>query len=202
MRIIATIATIAAATFTQAYGQDAGKVMTGYSTMDYEAGYMESSFDGKVEKMTEGVKIILKSDDPSKPPLPISSREVSFTWPEKGGNQPSKIILEGKVVVEHPEASVHAEKAEWDFEKGLLTFTGSPVMKSPKMPDGIEAQKVVLNFNDGRVQVFGGHAKNARITGLNDAKTDGKANAKPDGKADAKSQEKAPAKDSEPAKKP
>ena len=151
-------------------GKDGGNVVSGYSSMDYKAGYMESSFDGKIEKMSDGVKITLKSDDAAKKPLPITSREVKFSWPEKGGSQPSKIVIEGKVVVEHPDASVHAEKAEWDFEKGILTFTGSPVMKSPKMPDGIEAQKVVLNFNDGRVQVYGGRAHNARIAGIGEGK--------------------------------
>ena len=146
--------------------------MGSYTIMDYEAGYMVSSFDGKIDTMSDGVKITLRSEDPAKKPVPISANQVKFTWPAAagGGNRPVSILLEGKVVVEHPEASVRAEKAEWDFDKGLLTFTGSPVMSSAKMPDGIEAQKVVLDFNTGRVQVYGGHGHNVRLVGMGEEK--------------------------------
>lgn len=167
---ILAMSAVMAGLLAQAPATEAAKPMSGYTMMDYAGGYMELSFEGKVDTMSDGVKITLRSEDPEKKPLPITARSVKFNWPEKGGDQPSSIVLEGKVVVEHPEASVHAEKAEWDFEKGVLTFTGSPSMKSPKMPDGIDAEKVVLNFSDGRVRVFGGRAHNVRLTGLNDAK--------------------------------
>ena len=174
MITILAVSAVVAGLFAQAPAPETAKPMSGYTIMDYEAGYMESSFDGKIDTMSDGVKITLRSDDPAKKPLPITARQVKFHWPEKGGNQPSRIVLEGKVVVDHPDANVRAEKAEWDFEKGILTFTGGPVMKSPKMPDGIEAEKVVLNFNDGRVQMYGGRAHNARLVGMGEDKEAGK----------------------------
>jgi hypothetical protein len=170
MRIILAVSAMAAALLSQTPGPQAGKTMSGYTLMDYEAGYMDSSFDGKIDTMSDGVKITLRSEDPAKKPLPITARQVKFFWAENGAKEPARIVLEGKVVVEHPEANVQAEKAEWDFEKGILTFTGSPVMRSPNMPDGITAQKVVLNFNDGRVQVYGGRAHNARLGGMGEDK--------------------------------
>lgn len=170
MKIILVVSAMAAALLSQTSGPQAGKTMSGYTIMDYEWGVMDLSFDGKIDTMSDGVKITLRSEDPAKKPLPITARQVKFFWPENGGNQPSRIVLEGKVVVEHPEANVQAEKAEWDFEKGILTFTGSPVMRSPRMPEGITAQKVVMNFNDGRIHIDEGRAHNVRLGGMGEAK--------------------------------
>jgi hypothetical protein len=113
--------------------------------------------------MTDGVRISLRSENPELKPIPIVANKMKFTWPEKGGKRPSRIVLEGKVVIDHPQANVRADKADWDFEKGILTFTGSPVMKSPQVPEGIEAQKIVLNFNGDRFEVYGGRAKEIHL---------------------------------------
>ena len=170
MTALLVISALAAALLAQAPAPPAADSMGSYTTMDVEFGNMFLSFDGKIDSMTDGVKITLHSDDPAKKPVPISANQAKFTWPQGGGDRPSNILLEGKVVVEHPEVNVRAEKAEWDFDKGLLTFTGSPVMSSAKFPDGIEAQKVVLDFNTGRVQVYGGHGHNVRLVGMGEEK--------------------------------
>lgn len=132
----------------------------GYTALRLDdVGVFVGGFDGRIESMSDGVKITLLSDDPAKPPLPISANQMKFTWPETGGKRPSRILLEGKVHITHPQAEIHAEKADWDFDKGLLTFTGNPVMKNERIPDGIQAQKIVLDFDQGRYQVFGGRAE-------------------------------------------
>jgi len=176
MTSVFAISTVIAALLAQAAepALAGDKSMGSYTIMDLDwAGHMVCSFDGKIDSMSDGVKITLRSEDPAKKPVLISANQVKFTWPAAAGGsnrRPVSILLEGKVVVEHPEASVRAEKAEWDFDKGLLTFTGSPVMSSAKFPDGIEAQKVVLDFNTGLVQVYGGHGHNVRLVGTGEEK--------------------------------
>jgi len=166
MTSLLVISAMAAALLAQEPAPQGGNSMGSYTIMDLDwVGRMVCSFDGKIDSMSDGVKITLRSDDPAKKPVLISANEVKFTWPEGGGNRPSSILFEGEVVIDHPDASVQADKAEWDFGNGLVTFTGSPVMRSPKMPDGIEAQKVVLDFNTGKVQVYGGHGHNVRLVG-------------------------------------
>jgi hypothetical protein len=163
MRRLAAVLGLVGAMLGAASGQEAQTNMNSYTIMDYEAGYMSSSFSGKIDRMTDGVRITLRSENPELKPIPIEANTMKFTWPEQGGNRPSRIVLEGKVVIDHPEANVRADKADWDFEKGILTFTGSPVMKGPQAPEGIEAQKIVLNFNEDRFEVYGGRAKEIRL---------------------------------------
>jgi hypothetical protein len=134
--------------------------MGGYTSLRLDqAGVFVGTFDGKIESLSDGVKITLLSNDPEKKPLPISANQMKFSWPEGGSaKKPSRILLEGKVVIEHPQAKVRAEKADWDFDKGLLTFTGDPVMSSEQVEE-LQGEKIVLNFKENRFQVFGGRAK-------------------------------------------
>ena len=157
------IALVAAATAEEAKTTDKDS-MGGYTRLRMdEVGLFVGGFDGRIDSMSDGVKITLLSDDPDKKPLPIAANQMKFTWPKEGGKRPSRIVLEGKVVIEHPQAVIKSDKADWDFEKGFLTFTGSPVMTNEQMPDGMQAQKIVLDFNENRFQVFGGHAKEMRF---------------------------------------
>lgn len=141
----------------------AGAEMGGYTSMSFDAGYFQSSLDGKIEIMKEGVKIILHSKDASEKPLPINANQVRFTWPEKG-THPSKIVLEGKVLIEHPKATIRSEKADWDFETGVLTFTGSPVASMPQVQE-LRGEKLVLNFKTNKFEVVKGAAKEVPLNG-------------------------------------
>jgi hypothetical protein len=141
--------------------------LSGYNAMNFEFGYFSMGLNGRFDEMRDGVKITLLSDDPAKKPLPLSANTVKFFWPEKG-DKPSRILLEGKVVVEHPQATIHSEKADWDFEKGLLTFTGDPVMSSPQVQE-LRGEKVVINFKEDRVEAFHGKAKEVPLGEMNAA---------------------------------
>lgn len=140
-------------------GADNG--MGGYTSLRLdEAGLFVGGFDGTIDRLGDGVKITLLSDDPGLKPLPISAREMKFSWSkEAAGNKPSKILLEGKVAIDHPQATVRAEKADWDLEGGMLIFTGAPVITTEQVPQGIEGQKVILNFKLDKFEVHGGRAK-------------------------------------------
>jgi len=135
-----------------AFAQTGPNAMGGYDLMDVEAGEAEAGIDGTIRRLTGGAKVRLYADDPDKEPLPISAGTMTFSYPEDGGTQPSAILLERNVVVTHPEGTVRAQKADWDLEKGLLVFTGDPVM-STAVANEIRGEKVTIDFNEDRVLV-------------------------------------------------
>jgi len=136
--------------------------MGDYNTMDVEAGESESGFDGRIYRLYDGAKVRLYSDDPDKEPLPTSADTMTFSYPEEGGNQPSAILLERNVVVTHPEGTIRAEKADWDLEKGILVFTGNPVM-STALAGEIRGEKVTIDFNEDRVLISRIRIKEMRL---------------------------------------
>lgn len=126
--------------------------MGGYTSMEIEAGSMKGNFaTGAIEEMTGGVRIRLLSEDPALESLPIEANHMSFTWAE-GSTTPSKIIMEGKVKVTHPDAEVTAGRAEWDFESGELVFSGDPVVNSERLK-GLRGDRMILNLKTNTFEV-------------------------------------------------
>jgi len=139
--------------------------LSGYSTMDIDGvGVYVSDFKGRIESLSDGVRITLKSDDPEKKPLPISANKMTFSYADNSGSAPSRIVLEGAVSIDHPQATVRAEKADWDFDKGILTFTGNPVINSPQIKEA-QAEKVILNFKEDRIEMYKARAKELPLGG-------------------------------------
>lgn len=125
----------------------------GYTKMKIEkVGSCKGSFGGafRIQSMTGGVSIVLKSDDPAQKDLPIRAQSMNFDWPE-GADRPNRLVLEGNVQIQHPEASVSAEKAEWNFETGKLVFTGSPKMDSERAKN-LRASRITLNFKTNQLE--------------------------------------------------
>lgn len=132
-----------------------GGGLGGYSAMQIErVGRFRGSFAGTVgiREMADGVRITLISDDPALQPLPIRANVMRFNWPE-GADTPTAITMEGNVEVQHPQASVKADRAEWDFEKGELVFTGNPIMNSDTVK-GLRGNKMVINFKENYFDVM------------------------------------------------
>jgi hypothetical protein len=126
--------------------------MGGYERMEIEhVGLMDGTLDGRINKMSGGVKIKLISGKPDMKDLPIRAKTMTFSYKE-GGTKPSRIVLEGGVDIQHPQASVTADKADWDMEKGELVFTGNPVMKSERVKE-MRGSKMILNFEKNAFQV-------------------------------------------------
>lgn len=149
-RILAAALLLAATTAT---AQSGG--MGGYSKMKIEqAGAILGNFNGAIEEMSGGVRIVLLSEDPAKGNLPIAANTITFEWAE-GGGQPRLIILSGDVRIQHPEADITAGRAEWNFETGELVFTGNPKMNSPRAQN-MQGEKMVLNMETGTFAVTGG----------------------------------------------
>ena len=101
--------------------------------------------------MTDGVRITLLSDDPEMKPLPIRAQSMHFTWPE-GAGTPQAIVMDGNVEIQHPQASVSAAHAEWDFNKGELVFSGNPVMNNDRVK-GLHGEVMILNFEANTFEV-------------------------------------------------
>ncbi|HNR31956.1 MAG TPA: hypothetical protein PKI11_13785 [Candidatus Hydrogenedentes bacterium] len=145
------LATFACLAVVAAFGQDDG--MGGYNAMraDYIGEVTGSIEDGSFDTMSGGVEITLMSDDPGRKPVPIRARTMTFAYGASGG-RPSRIAMQGSVHVNHPVAAVNADKAEWDFERGEMVFTGNVVMNSDRMKN-VQCEELVLNFNDGRYRM-------------------------------------------------
>lgn len=126
--------------------------MGGYTTMEIEAGNMKGNFaTGAIEEMTGGVRIKLLSDDPKLKDLPISATTMRFTWAE-GRTTPSTIIMEKNVSVQHPDASVTADRAEWNFDTGELVFSGNPEVNNDRLK-GLRGDKMTLNIKTNTFEV-------------------------------------------------
>ncbi len=141
----------------------------GYSAMQIDAGRFLGSFDGPmvIKEMTDGVRIVLLSDDPDIKPLPIRAYTMQFDYKDQGAT-PSRIIMEGNVEVQHPQGSVTAERADWDFEKELLVFTGNPVMNSETIR-GLRGSRIVINFKTNTLEVVDMQAQQVPLRGVGDA---------------------------------
>jgi lipopolysaccharide export system protein LptA len=127
-----------------------------------EVGLMTGSFNGTIDKMTNGVRIALIPEDPAEKELPIAANDITFSWPEGGGETPTRIVLEGKVKIDHPQMTVRADKADWDFVKESLTFTGSPVISTEQVKE-LQGERITVNFKTNTFEVQGGKADNIQL---------------------------------------
>lgn len=135
-----------------AAAQNTATDLGGYTAMEIEAGRMKGNFaTGAIDEMTDGVKIRLLSDRPELRPLPISARSMKFTWSE-GKNVPDRILMEGSVEVNHPDASITADRAEWDFSTGALVFSGNPVVNNERIK-GLRGDRMTLNLKTNTFEV-------------------------------------------------
>jgi hypothetical protein len=128
-----------------------GAAMGNYEKMQIEhVGVMDGTLDGRINKMTGGVKIKLISNKPDMGNLPIRAQSMTFTYAE-GASKPTRILLEGDVDIEHPKAHLIAERADWNVEKNEIVFTGNPIVKNEQVKE-MRGSKFVLNFETGRFE--------------------------------------------------
>lgn len=128
-----------------------GAAMGNYEKMQIEhVGVMDGTLDGRINKMTGGVKIKLISNKPDTGDLPIRAQTMTFSYAE-GASKPSRILLEGDVDIEHPKAHLIAERADWNVEKNEIVFTGNPIVKNEQVKE-MRGSKFILNFETGRFE--------------------------------------------------
>lgn len=142
-----------------------GSGMSGYSSMEIDAGHMKGNFaTGAIDEMSDGVKIRLLSDDPDKKPLPIKAQTMKFTWKE-GQSTPSTIVMDRNVEVNHPDAQITAGHAEWNFDSGEVVFTGDPVVNNEKIK-GLRGEKMMLNVKTNNFEVTRVRADQVPLQGM------------------------------------
>ena len=153
-----------------------GQGMSGYSSMEIDAGHMKGNFaTGAIDEMTDGVKIRLLSDDPDKKPLPIKAQTMKFTWKE-GQSTPSMIVMDRNVEVNHPDAQITAGHAEWNFDSGEVVFTGDPVVNNDKIK-GLRGEKMILNVKTNNFEVTRVRADQVPLQGMEGGPGGGKGDA-------------------------
>jgi len=152
--------------------QEDDGALGGYNALDIDGvGVYVSDFNGRIESLSDGVRITLKSDDPANKPLPISANSMKFSYAGESGTTPSLIVISGNVTIEHPDATVQSDKAEWNFKEGTLTFTGNAKISSPQIKEA-QAEKVILNFNENRVEMHKMRAKEVPLSGASEDNRD------------------------------
>ena len=144
-------------------GQGSG--MSGYTSMEIEAGRMKGNFaTGAIEEMTDGAKIRLLSDDPDKKPLPIKAQTMKFTWKE-GQTTPTTIIMDRNVEVNQMDTQITAGHAEWNFDSGEVVFTGDPVVNNDRIK-GLRGERMSLNVKTNNFEVTRVRADQVPLQGM------------------------------------
>ncbi|HOZ46647.1 MAG TPA: hypothetical protein PLO37_11060 [Candidatus Hydrogenedentes bacterium] len=156
MRPIAAIAMLVCTCALGGWAQDAGSDdLGGYTKLKVKADRLTGGLDGTIQRLEGNARITLLSDDPDLEPLPIQADLVTFTYPDDGAKRPSRILLDGHVVIEHPSGTFRAERGEWDFEKDTLEFTGNPVIDTPEI-SGFRGGKIIISLSENTFDVIGG----------------------------------------------
>jgi hypothetical protein len=169
VRILCALVLVCAASMAaepaKAPAPEQGSGMSGYSSMEIDAGRMKGNFaTGAIDEMTDGVKIRLLSDDPDKKPLPIKAQAMKFTWKE-GQSTPSTIVMDRNVEVNHADAQITAGHAEWNFDSGEVVFTGDPVVNNDKIK-GLRGEKMILNVKTNNFEVTRVRADQVPLQGM------------------------------------
>jgi len=119
--------------------------------MEYEADGEMLVSGGKITSLTGGARIVLLAADADTPPLRLEATIVRFTYASSDAQNPEKIVLDGKVKVEHPNATVTAELAEWGYGNSVIVFTGNPYLESK---DGtLSGERIEMNIETGNMKV-------------------------------------------------
>ncbi len=139
-------------------GKASRELLGGYTTLGVEADLLEGNLDGTIKRMEGHVHIMLYSDDPELEPLPIRADEVAFSYAEDDKSMPELILLKGHAVIEHPEALMKADRAEWDFATGEVVLTGNPTIDTATMT-GVRAEKIRINLEEGTWNMTKGRAE-------------------------------------------
>ena len=103
---------------------------------------------GALESITGGFDITVLSEKAGEGEVRLRGSSMQASGQSADGKGPEQIILEGDVVIDHPKANITAEKAEWNFAKNSLVFTGNPILNTDQVK-GWRASRMELNMETG-----------------------------------------------------
>lgn len=134
--------------------QDSSKKIT--SNLEYESieihrvGILKGNYaSGRLLEMTDGVSVTFIAADPIKN-LTIRAQTVTFEYASDDTRQPSKIIIDGDVTIEHREYTMRSAHAEIDFDIGEALFTGEPIIEGPIIQGKMTMKSLLYSLNDNK----------------------------------------------------
>ena len=129
---VAMVAILAGA-WVPAHAQLDGASRFDFDRMDAHADeYMDFNIEtGVVERLKGNARIKLYSADDQHPPLDVAADDMQFTWPQQESRTPEQAVFEGNVRIEHPRATITSQRAEWNFGKDEIVFSGNPQATQP-----------------------------------------------------------------------
>ena len=133
-----------------------------YEYMDFDGDLYYNIETGQPERITNGAQIVLYQDSSDEADrLRVRAVTISFTYPE-GAEEPTAIVLDGNVIVEHPQGTIRAGYGEWNMANEMIVFTGSPKLSRA---DGstLDGERVEYNLTTGAVQVKNAKARGFRL---------------------------------------
>ncbi len=156
---IAALAAFAVLLCAIGWAQQGGLTDSGYYALEVRhIGHAEFNLgSGGFKFMEGGADLVFRSKDPAND-LPVRAQRIDFTYANPDDPTPSRIVLQGNVVIEHSEGTIRAAKADINFQTGDAVFTGSPKLDSARAK-GLESERIVLNLNTQDVTMEGMSAK-------------------------------------------
>lgn len=120
-----------------------------FTSMDLDAGEFAFNFETQqIDRLSRGADVTLYPDTPGQPPLRLRAREITFQWSGSDAEQPTRVVLEGNVVINHPQGEIQSARAEWNVATSRMVFTGSPRLVSDRSGT-LTARVMELNLADG-----------------------------------------------------
>jgi len=148
---IAAVMVVLTATVLAAHGQDLRSMDYDYMDIN-EAGAVVSTRPPYPNKITGGVSITLRAEDASVKPLNLASAEAELEYSDPETLRPDVIVLKGsssrQVVVEHPQGTITADRADCNFRTKKIVFTGNVSAKMEKMPP-MKTDRIEFDMDSG-----------------------------------------------------
>jgi len=148
---IAAVGVLVTATALAAHGQKPQSMDYDYMDIN-EAGAVVSTHPPYPNKITGGVSITLRAEDPSVKPLNLTSAEAELEYSDPETLRPDVIVLKGsssrQVVVEHPQGTITADRADCKFKTRKIVFAGNVSAKMEKMPP-IKTERIEFDMDSG-----------------------------------------------------
>lgn len=158
-----------------ATGQDAVRSFN-FSTMDLDAGEFMFNFETQqIERMSRGADITFYPDNPGERPMRLRARDISFTWASTDADEPSTMLLEGNVIITHPQGEIRSARAEWNVATAVMVFTGSPRITSERRGT-LTGERMELNLQTGDFRGEAIRGENVPIRGGGDTPRPGAVN--------------------------
>ena len=125
-----------------------------FDRMDFQAAHTEATVANgfQISKMTGGADVTLHSIEPGTPSLRMRANEMEFDWGEGESTMPDAIYMTGNVVIELPEYTVLAGRADIDVARSRAVFTQSPLLKAPQFSE-MRAETITYDFASGAISM-------------------------------------------------